>query len=121
MKDELNQIIKELKEVLKENLIYVTNETFLDAVLRIYNTEQINKQKKFYPKNEFRKEFIPSGTSNISKTLERQNNSTLTSKQEPPTKRQIEGCKRRGIIVPAGSSKQEVWRIMKEHKEKQNE
>jgi hypothetical protein len=107
MKAELKQIINELREVLDDSRIYVTNETFLDAVLRIYNTEQINKQKKFYPKSEFKNDF-------------KKETSTLTSKEESPTENQIKAMKRLNLTIPASSTKKEVWRIMKEHNDKNN-
>lgn len=120
MKEELTQTIKELKEVLDENKIYVTNETFLDAIIRLYNTNQINKQKQFYPKpyqrNEFRNDFTPSGTSNKPRVFERQSASPLTSKDELPTEKQIYAIKKSGREIPAGLTRKEASEIIKKIK-----
>jgi hypothetical protein len=97
MKTELKQIIIELEEVIKEVEYKLTDFEKIDIAVRIYNSQEI--------KNEFK---------DYSKT------SPLTKKEEPPTQKQIDACKRKGITIPAGATKKEVWKIMN-NKEKQNE
>jgi hypothetical protein len=102
MKDELRQIIKELKEVLDEARIYVTNETMLDAILRIYNTNQINNQKKFKFFNV------------LDKTKEEIDNE---KREEPATEKQINLIRRYKTIIPIGLTKREAMKIISKIKE----
>jgi hypothetical protein len=115
MKEELIQIIEELEEVIKDKY-KLTDFEKIDISVRILNSQSINKNKfNNYPKNEFNG-FV---NNQLKKQSEFKNNS-YTSKEEPPTQKQIDACKRKGITIPAGASKKDVWKIMNS-KEKQNE
>ena len=111
MKEEIIKIIKELKEVINDNdlKLNILDKDLLDSAIKIYLTEKIGEQKQFYPKQNYNKEIKNEFKNNYS------------SKDEPPTQKQIDGCKRRGITIPAGATKRELWKIMNEHKEKQND
>lgn len=106
MKTELIEILNELEEVIKDKY-KLTDFEKMDIAVRIYNSQSINKQKQFYPKPYPKKEF----RNDFSKT------SPLTSKDELPTESQLKEAKRLGLTIPAGSSKQDVWKIIKEFKE----
>ena len=107
MKTELIKIINELKEALKETKLLVMPNDLLDSAIKIYLTDKIGEQK-FYTKTNYSKEL-----KNEFKT------NPLTSKEEPPTESQIKAMKRFGLTIPAGASKKELWKIIKEFKEKQ--
>jgi hypothetical protein len=113
MKTELKQIIKELSEVIEEEKLNITHSELMDFAIRILNSQSINKQK-FYPKQDYNKE-IKNEFKDYPKT------NTFTSKDELPTERQIKAMKRLNLTIPAGATKKEVWKIMKEFKEKNEE
>ena len=116
MKTELKQIIEELNEVILEKKLNILDKDLLDSAIKIYLTEKIGEQKQFYPKQPFNY----STTTNINKEIKNKFKNNYSPKDEPPTQKQIDGCKRRGITIPAGATKRELWKIMNE-KEKQND
>lgn len=108
MKEELNKIIKELKEVLTENKLNITNSELLDLSLRIYITESIGKQKQFYPKpNPYP---CPSSTPKLNNKLEPKEKDGLATPQ------QIYALKKAGIDVKDNISKKEAFNLIKELK-----
>ena len=51
--EQIRQTIRELKNILDtEGITDISQEAFLDAVLRVYNTEKINSSKKSEPATE---------------------------------------------------------------------
>ena len=106
MKAEVTQIIRELKEICSnEELSNILDKDILDFALKLYIANSINKQKN-YTKQEYKRNDF------------KINNSGLTSKDELPTESQKKEMQRLGLVIPAGSSKKDVWRIIKEYKEK---
>jgi hypothetical protein len=104
MKAELKQTIQELKEVINEEKLNILDKDLLEFALKLYITESINKSKD-YPKtfNSFNK---------IAGRVPNTRTNAYTSKEEPPTQKQIDACKRKGITIPAGATKKDVWKIM---------
>jgi hypothetical protein len=110
MKTELKQIIEELEEVIKDKY-KLTDFEKIDIAVRILNSQSINKNKFNNYKDKSENEFNKFVNNQFKRQSEFKNNS-YTSKEEPPTQKQIDACKRKGITIPAGSSKKEVWKIM---------
>jgi hypothetical protein len=112
MKEELNKTIDELNEVIKEKQLQILDKDLLDLAIKLYITDSINKQKQFYPDKEFNK-FLNGQGKQITNELNNE------KKIEQPTDKQIKACKKLNLIIPEGSSKQDVWKLMKENKERQ--
>jgi len=105
MKNELKQIIQELKEVIKDENLNIIDRDILDFSLRLFNTNQINDSKKpFYSGKQF--------ANQDKKELNNLNNEKPKPDFEPPSQAQIKACKKIGIIIPNGASKLDVWKLM---------
>ena len=111
MKTELIKIITELEEIIEEKNLKLSDYEKLDISVRILNTNQINQKKPFFTK----REDSPYSKKEYPKT------NSLTSQEEKPTESQLKEAKRLGLTIPAGSSKKDVWRLIKERKELKNE
>jgi hypothetical protein len=101
MKEELKQIIQELKEVIIEEKINITDSELLDSSLRIYLTQTINKQKT---NNYLKNELSPQ------EKLEPKENDGLA------TKNQIYFLKKNGITIPFNLTKKRAFELIKELK-----
>lgn len=102
MKEKLIQIINELIEAIKDsNIDTVREEIVFQEAIRIYNTQQIN-MKKSYQKNYYSKE----------KTT-----SPYNFKEDPATDKQKYAIKQAGKQIPAGLTKIEASRIIKQIKD----
>jgi hypothetical protein len=114
MKEELNQTIDELNEVIKEKKLNILDKDLLDFALKLYITESINKQKQFYPKTYPKNEF------NIKKDfpfIKKDYANPLTKSEEPATEKQINLIKRYGKVIPAGLTKRKAMKIISNLKE----
>lgn len=99
MKQELKNIIKELRELINESNLHLTDSELMDYALRIYNTNEINKFK------------------NIQKPYTRPKDSInpIPKNEDEPTKSQIWKLKNLNITIPAGLTKNEASKLIKEN------
>jgi hypothetical protein len=109
MKQELIQIIKELREVIDEAKLNITHSEIMDFALKIYITESINKQKQYPKSNYVKNEFKNTNP----------NTNPLTSKDEPATNSQIWKLKQLGITPNAGLTKRGASQLIKQAESKQ--
>ena len=108
MKEELKNIIKELKEVLKEEQIKISDFELMDFCLRVYLTNEINKNKKvtieetgkvFFGKkkeeSKLRNELEPTETDNLA------------------TPNQLAFLRKQKKEIPEGLTKREAYLLIK--------
>jgi hypothetical protein len=103
MKEQLNEIINDLREVCEEQNLKLSDSELMDFSTRILNTNKINKYKEL-PK----KQFIP---------YKKETSNPLTKGQEPATDKQKYALEQLGKQVPAGLTKLEAIKMIKELKE----
>lgn len=97
MKEQLNQILNELEEIISERNYKLNDFEKLDISVRILNTNQTNSNKSF-PKTPYKK------------------SNSFTSKDEEPTPKQIFFLKKAGKEIPAGLTKQEAIKLIEDLK-----
>lgn len=104
MKEELKEIIKEMKEVINDEKLNILDKDLLEFSIRIMNTNiiTINNSRKNLLKNELSpKEYLEN-----------------TGGNELATKNQIYALKKAGIEIKEGLTKKEAFLLIKNIKEK---
>ncbi len=104
MKEELKEIIKEMKEVINDEKLNILDKDLLEFSIRIMNTNiiTINNSRKNLLKNELSpREYLEN-----------------TGGNELATKNQIYALKKAGIEIKEGLTKKEAFLLIKNIKEK---
>lgn len=97
MKNEINEAIKLLKEVVSENKLKISDDKLLEEALDLFVSQKIETGKD--------------------KRMQTYSSPTLIRKEEPATDKQIQFLKNSGIEIKKGLTKREAYQIIKEAKE----
>lgn len=105
MKEELKEIIKEMKEVINDEKLNILDKDLLEFSIRIMNTNFItfNSKKNILKNEQSPREYLEN-----------------TGGKELATKNQISFLIKQGTPVPKGLTKKEAWALINK-KKKENE
>ena len=106
MKEELKEIIKEMKEVINDEKLNILDKDLLEFSIRIMNTNFItfNSKKNILKNEQSPQEYLEN-----------------TGGKELATKNQISFLIKQGTPVPKGLTKKEAWELINKKKKKENE
>jgi hypothetical protein len=113
MKEELNAIIDEMKEVLEKAGFHLSDFEIMDLALRLYNTEQINKSRDYPAQfNSFQKS---QGREPFTKPKDKLTNEEKTD-EDLATSKQKYFLEKNNVAVPEGLTKKKASEFIKKIK-----